>query len=73
MVDPEPFQLSGCQCLVFFLGGIPRQAHGGSGVTLVGFSADRTRPTQVPEGSRPGKPFFVTRLVPRTGKALSPP
>lgn len=42
--DPQPVVLEGDECLVFFLGGIPKRDSSGKTIALTGFNPDRTRP-----------------------------
>jgi len=62
----KPYILSGAECLVFFLGGIP-QSVGGSGWAVTGFAKSPTNPfqsaTQTSNRTAPFHEFVSSRLI----------
>ncbi len=72
--DSTPFTLTGDQCLVFFLGGIPTSSGGAFGTK--GFSTDPTNPTNFSSGVNINRPYFdfhPSRLVQLPLQPQSPP
>ncbi len=45
-LDSTPYVLTGSECLVFFLGGVPQSSGGGTSWSMTGFSKNPTNPFQ---------------------------
>ncbi len=56
--DDESYTLFGYQCLVFFLGGIPKREESQGSIAFTGFNADKAYPTRGSPGTTRDGPFF---------------
>lgn len=76
VADDEAFHLKGYQCLVYFLGGIPRRDPTTAVAMPSGFNPDKAYPTRTSPGARRDGPFFEfdpKRLFPAPNQGQGSP